>query len=230
MKKKIFVIALVVCIAVLSIAGSSIAYFTDTEAYTNVFTAGNVDITLSAKNAEGTMQTIDDDNANSVLNITNANVYPGQVISKDVTIKNVGSERAFVGAVITLTRGTNGTVSGDIITKEGDVAEGAAANDIPVAVTKLITGLTKSGYDVRVADDGLTIYVIKNEAIANGQTANVFTNVVIPASWDNAQMALFNNVKLNVTAYATQEVGFDNAIEALQAAFDAFDTLPAVNP
>ena len=221
MKKKIFVIALIACLAVLSVAGSSIAYFTDTEAYTNVFTAGDVDIALTANG-----QVVNE----SALSLTDNKVYPGQTIAKNVVITNTGSENAYVGAVITLTRGTNGTVSGDIITKEGDVAEGAAANDIPVAVTKLITGLTKSGYDVRVADDGLTIYVIKNEAIANGQTANVFTNVVIPASWDNAQMALFNNVKLNVTAYATQEVGFDNAIEALQAAFDAFDTLPVVNP
>ena len=223
MKKKILIIAVAVCLVVLSIAGSSIAYFTDEEAYTNVFTAGNVDITLSAKNAEGTMETIDDDNANSVLNITNANVYPGQVISKDVTIKNVGSENAYVGAVITLTRGdSNAAVDASIVTKAGE------GDDIPVAVTELITGLTgKTGFDVRISDDGLTIYVIKTAAIAKNETAIILNDVVIPAAWDNAEMALFNGVKLNVVAYATQEAGFANATAALQAAFDAFDTLPA---
>ena len=224
MKKKILIIAVAVCLVVLSIAGSSIAYFTDEEAYTNVFTAGDVDITLSAKNAEGTMETIDDDdNANSVLNIANANVYPGQVISKDVTIKNVGSERAFVGAVITLTRGdSNAAVDASIVTKAGE------GDDIPVAVTELITGLTdKTGFDVRISDDGLTIYVIKTAAIAENETAVILNDVVIPAAWDNAEMALFNGVKLNVVAYATQEAGFANATAALQAAFDAFDTLPA---
>ena len=222
MKKKVFIIALAVCLAVLSIAGSSIAYFTDTEAYTNVFTAGNVDIKLSAKGADGTMQTIDDDNADTILNITNANVYPGQEIQKDVTITNVGSERAFVGAVITLTRGDNdAAVDASIVTKAGET------DDIPVAVTELITGLTnKTGYDVRVSADGLTIYVIKTAAIEKDEFAVILNDVVIPTAWDNAEMALFNNVKLNVVAYATQEAGFADATTALQAAFNAFDNLP----
>ena len=46
MKKKIFLFTLAACLIILSIAGSSLAYFTDTDAKTNVFTAGNVDITL----------------------------------------------------------------------------------------------------------------------------------------------------------------------------------------
>ena len=47
MKKKIFGITLAVCLIVLSIASTTMAYFTDTDTKTNVFTAGNVDIMLN---------------------------------------------------------------------------------------------------------------------------------------------------------------------------------------
>ena len=46
-KKKVFALALSVCIVVLSIASSSRAYFTDTASYTNTFTSGKVDILLT---------------------------------------------------------------------------------------------------------------------------------------------------------------------------------------
>ena len=56
MKKKIVAIALVACLALTVIAGATLAYFTDkTEVKENVFTVGNVDITLTEPNwdAEG---------------------------------------------------------------------------------------------------------------------------------------------------------------------------------
>ncbi|MBE6690074.1 MAG: hypothetical protein E7590_02165 [Ruminococcaceae bacterium] len=210
MKKKVFIIALAVCLAVLSIAGSSIAYFTDTEQYTNVFTAGNVDISLTANG-----DTVNE----ATLSMTDDSVYPGQTIEKNVVITNTGSENAYVGAVITLTH-ADGKDINTIINKAGDT------DSIPVAITALLTGLPTTGYDVRVSDNGLTIYVIKNDAIAKNETANVFEDVEIPTTWDNAEMAVFHNLKLSVVAYATQEAGFSDAVTALQAAFDAFDTLP----
>ena len=48
LKKKIFGIALVVGILVVSIVSSTMAYFTDTDSKTNVFTSGNVRITLNS--------------------------------------------------------------------------------------------------------------------------------------------------------------------------------------
>lgn len=69
MKKKIVSIALVACLALVAIAGASLAYFTDTDDATNVFTAGKVDITL-----------------NEVFDEENAQLVPGVDIQKDVTI------------------------------------------------------------------------------------------------------------------------------------------------
>ena len=58
-------------------------------------------------------------------------------------------------------------------------------------------------------------------AKAKDKTANIFTSVEIPADWDNAQMATFNDMGVKVTAYATQTVGFNNATQALITAFPA---------
>ena len=69
MKKKIVVFAIVACLAVMAIAGASLAYFTDTDDATNVFTSGKVDITL-----------------NEVFDEETAQLIPGVDIQKDVTV------------------------------------------------------------------------------------------------------------------------------------------------
>lgn len=69
MKKKIIAFALIACLAVVAIAGASLAYFTDTDDATNVFTSGKVDITL-----------------NEVFDEETAQLIPGVDIQKDVTI------------------------------------------------------------------------------------------------------------------------------------------------
>ena len=69
MKKKIIAIALVACLALIAIAGASLAYFTDTDNATNVFTSGKVDSTL-----------------NEVFDEEKAQLIPGVDIQKDVTI------------------------------------------------------------------------------------------------------------------------------------------------
>ena len=46
MKRKILAFALVISMAVVAIAGASLAYLTDTDEQTNTFTSGKVDITL----------------------------------------------------------------------------------------------------------------------------------------------------------------------------------------
>ena len=69
MKKKIIALAFVVCLAITAIAGVSLAYFTDTDDATNVFTSGKVDITL-----------------NEDFDKDNAQLIPGVDVKKNVTI------------------------------------------------------------------------------------------------------------------------------------------------
>lgn len=83
MKKKIIALCLIVALAATAVIGGTLAYFTDTDEATNVFTMGNVKIAL---------QEVFDEN--------NAVLRPGtqkqNAIQKEVTIKNTGSENAYV--------------------------------------------------------------------------------------------------------------------------------------
>ena len=220
MKKKIFVITLAVCLLALSIAGTSMAYFTDVENATNVFTAGNVDITLTYNG-----KTADTDTSAEAIAIE-TKAYPGQKYTVNAAISNVGSENAYVGAIITLTN-ENAKLS-EVITL-GVEDEG----DIPSELKDLFTTLEKDGYSVQyktitdgTVTKGYEIYVIKTAALAakNGATVDsavIFESFKIPATWDNAQMKLFADSKITVKAYATQTVGegFENAASALYKAF-----------
>ena len=79
MKKKIVSLVVVVALALTALVGSTLAYFTDKDNATNVFTTGNVDIKLI-----------------EVFDANNAKLIPGVDIQKEVTVKNEGSEKAFV--------------------------------------------------------------------------------------------------------------------------------------
>jgi len=184
MKKKIVIVALVVCIFAMSIASATLAYFTDTEGATNTFTIGNVDIKLGAKNANNVMEEIDDDNADSLLSIQNSNVYPTQTIEKDVTITNIsGTGDAVYAAAIVKISGINGILSNantnDALVK-AFLSGGAINNDTANAV--------KIVYDNAANPTTITIYVIQKAALANNGTMVVYEDIVIPGAWNKAQM------------------------------------------
>ena len=206
MKKKIFAIALAAFLFALSIVGSSVAYFTDVEKATNVFTAGDVNITLTYKG-----EVANEEASQGPISVTNNGVYPGQVFDINATITNVGSEEAYVGAIITLTK------MDGMITEAGD-----ADDDIPVAVSKFITALyTDADVQIVTSGDTITVYVVKADKLALNGTCVIFDDIVIPTSWDNDQMKLFSGFQLDVTAYATQVKGFANSVAAIKGAFGA---------
>ena len=216
MKKKIFGITLAVCLLVLSIAGTTVAYFTDTAEKAQAFTAGNVKIEFEASTG-----TIDE------------RVYPGIKIPFDAKVKNVGTEEAYVGAVITLNK---------IDTENGQAVVDLRALDIqanPEAGVEALPLHKIFGWanDVNVkivhteyTAEACKIYVIYDAAVEKMTTATLYDNVTIPTAWGNEEMALFNGAKITVAAYATQTAGFTTgAQDALKAAFPEVWTL-ATNP
>lgn len=84
MKKQVLAGALAASIAAVSIAGASLAYFTDKDAKDNVFTVGNVSIVLTEPkwDVEGAAEAQD--------------MYPGEAVAKDPTVTNDGRNPAFV--------------------------------------------------------------------------------------------------------------------------------------
>ena len=200
MKRKILMVTVAACLLVLSIAGSSLAYFTDTHTKSNVFTAGNVDIELTYEGHNGKF-------------------FPGQeYTSVYASIKNVGSEDAFVGAIITLDKDDLNT----ILTEAGDDAD-----NIPAAIADVFVGLDSNVLTFVENGDGYIVYVVVEAPLtASNPPVDIFTKVNIPTEWDNNQMTVFNGMNVGITAYATQTVGFQTAEEALKTAFDDWANYP----
>lgn len=105
MKKKILALCLVVVLAVTAVTGATLAYFTDTDAKTNTFTSGKVDITLNETFGDGNPE-------------TSEKLLPGSenAVQKEVSITlNAGSEDSYVWytwkipAVLDSTDGSTGT-------------------------------------------------------------------------------------------------------------------------
>lgn len=77
-KKKILVLAMTLSMVAILAMGATLAYFTDTDTVTNVFTTGNVEIEIEEQVDEDTL------------------LMPGKKINKDVFVKNTGSQPAYV--------------------------------------------------------------------------------------------------------------------------------------
>lgn len=83
-KKKIVSLCLAAVLVVMAIAGATMAYFTDTDKADNKFTVGNVKIDLTEPKWESSGK------------VDAPDVYPGEPLAKDPTVKNVGKNPCFV--------------------------------------------------------------------------------------------------------------------------------------
>lgn len=227
MKKKIVIVSLIVCILVLSIASTTMAYFTDTEQAVNTFTSGKVEIKLTETNADGLVfdSTSGDDDLKDPVAF--GNVYPGINVTKAPVITNIGSELAYVGAVITIKNDLTVNADGNIAKYLAlPTATIAAEDKMTVKLDAFIADLNKTAADITyeaVEDSGKVvaykIYMVFKDVLAKDQAYGLFTTVYMNPNWDNDQMAHCNGLNIIVDAYAVQTAGFTSADAALQAAF-----------
>lgn len=102
MKKKIT--ALCICIAMLAIAliGGTMAYFTDKEEKTNVFTVGNIDIELNevAKVLDKDGKELNDKMTLTATGVEYNNLMPTNKIVKEPVVVNTGSNAAYVRVTV----------------------------------------------------------------------------------------------------------------------------------
>ena len=192
MKKKILMTCLCVALAVLTIAGTTLAYLTSTDTVTNTFTVGNVAITLDeAKvNTDGTVV----EGADRVK--TNSyKLMPGHTYTKDPTVHvAAGSEKCYVFVKV-----ENGIAA-------LEATDNTIANQITANGWMALTGVEGVYYkvvDAATTDTDLTVFSSFKLAVdANSKT-----------EWKG------EDIKVNVTAYAIQADGFDTA-DAAWAAFE----------
>ena len=224
MKKKILGVALVVCILVLSIASVTMAYFTDEKAMTNTFIVGNVEIKLDENVVEqatnGNFVAKGTDRTENGFDITSS-LFPMQNISKDPTITNTGSEDAFFGAVITIKNGAEADANADVASMLKIADNENGVNDKAVKISDFLVNLVSNGATVTYekANGDLTITIVFNDAKETDDSVTLFTNVQIASAWNNTEMANLADLEIVVNAYAVQTAGFENAAEALAAAF-----------
>ena len=104
MKKKILALAMAALMLMIAVVGGTLAYFTDSEAQSNVFAVGNVDIELTEVAA------VYDKDGNELVGRTTqnengatyTNLMPTNKIVKQPKISNVGTNPAYVRVVVTM--------------------------------------------------------------------------------------------------------------------------------
>ena len=211
MKKKILVACLCVALAVLTIAGTTLAYLTSQETVTNTFTVGKVEIKLdeAKANTDGTLVP----NADRVKE-NSYKLIPGHTYNKDpmVTVLS-GSESSYIKMTVTFTKAA-----------ELDAIFAPTGADL----TSIFNGYDSTNWIYKGNTEDTTANTRTyefwyKEAVA-APTADValdalFDQIKAPDSLTNSDLNNLKDLKITVNAYAIQADGFATA-EAAWAAFN----------
>ena len=239
MKKTRKVLAVVLAF-VLTVTGSivgTIAYLKDTDAAQNTFTVGNVNITLDEADVEkgekdGFFSYVEKEGAARVHKNEYKDLVPGSTICKDPTVTNVGTEDAYIR--VTLKHNNNEAIfnyfkeESFMNSVKGLEATIRLAEHMDVA-WKLKDGTygenadnERDYADVLKEDEKVYVFYFK-DALAPEAFITLFTEINVPTAFDNAEMAAFKDLAIDITADAIQANGFDNVMEAFEA-FDGITT------
>lgn len=232
MKKKILSVSLVAIILVIAITGASLAYLTNKQEQVNTFTSGNVKITLDESKVE-----LDADGyvSATLTERTSAaqdygKMYPGQEITKDPKITNVGSEKAYIAAKVTVTATDLEALIGsgyEHLLRIDEILSGGLVNasdtqkpSHPLAGTLPVYGdATYSIYQVMEAPGVHVFYIFIEDIMAPGASVTLFEKFTVPARWTNEDVLKVKDLNVTVTAYATQVQTFDDCLDAMVTAF-----------
>lgn len=251
MKKKLTAIFLCVALVAIAIVGASLAYFTDTDQATNTFAVGNVKIELiEQQRGENGLVPFEQ----------NKKLYPivgsaqgdkdeyGMPIAKNyvdkmVTIKNTGSEKAYIRAYFAIPSALddgyetfnagmnvlhfnfgNKVVDGNVISTydvEWNWKHGNKWNYFETTIDDIKYNVYFADYYQPVDANATTeqfvqgVYLDKTFDIKDGKCYAFGKEVTLDDGWD------WNSVSCPVFAIACQAEGFDNAAAAMEAAFGA---------
>ena len=226
-KKKTIIAAAVLTIVLL--VGGILAYFTDTEEQTNIFTIGNVDITLTEAGwTEGSFVSdvwTASSNTGDYSRTEALNLTPNAVIPKAPIVTNVGSNDAYVYVKV--------LVPMDDAKTAAEALAGTAGANKELFTFTLNSGwrqLSRTEVDANtdtVADYAEYIFVyasgthtgdsilkeemtiLNKDGSATGtETPAVFNNVTLI---DLAEVPASTDLEINVKAYAIQANNIDSA-------------------
>ena len=204
-KKRVFVIALAVCmLAILSVG--SLAWFNDSDSVQNDFFVGD------SQNPTGT------DFSVTVSETTGSDYYnalPGSQIAKDPLITNTGDFTQWIRVKVTLNK-AQGWIAGGGTLRWTELFFGSsygAANDPNATENWLLVDNTAV-----VDGDNAAWYLYLNSELAPEASAGLFTSVKIPTNFTQEEMDFFNDeFSIVVVAEALQrDHTGDSAVEAFR--------------
>lgn len=210
-KKNILMIALSLClIAVIAVSGT-LAYFTDTtDASTNTFTMGKVNIKLWDQTgiAPGKGEKVGVERADRT-GIDYTGVMPGDTLDKDVKVSiSYDSAPSYMGILVTF---DGDDPVPDVTELEAMLKAALVANGVK----------DKWTYNPVTVDGKAGVLYVYNEIVKpDGKAATelpFITNIHIPEAWNNAYTSKTFNIK--VKAYAVQADNFADTFEEGKAKF-----------
>jgi len=201
MKRKLTAIGLVASMGAVAVIGGTLAYFTDTDEVTNVFTMGNVEIDLweNEVSADGknliTNTKVDTEQKYTMIT-------PGSTYAKNPTVENKGDNDAYVRLKVTI-----------------ENYEGFGLEEDAYQIFNAVdenTWTLSPDYEVYGSSIVYTYY--HDDIMNKDDEATLFENFTMPGSVTNDSFP--DGFKINVIAEAIQSENFTNA----DAAWTAFDT------
>lgn len=253
MKKKITALCLCVALLAVAVVGASLAYFTDTDNETNTFAVGNVAIDLIEEERDGNGGKQDFTQEKKLypivgsaqgekdeLGMPTAKNY----VDKMVTIKNTGSEKAYIRAYFAIPSALddgydtfnagmnvlhfnfgNKVVDGTISSTFNAEWKWTNASGSWKYYETTIDGIAYNVYYAdyyQALDAGATteqfvqgVYLDMSFDMKDGKPYAFGKAFEVDAGWN------WNKVSCPVFAIACQAEGFDNAEDAITAAFGA---------
>lgn len=190
-KKKITLILAATVLIVSLIIGGSLAYLTDDATVTNTFTMGDIDISLTEP---------------AWVPEDGLSMLPGDNTPKDPTVTAVDGD-SYMRLVVELVDTTSGTV----ITDTGRIALILATINNGASVGFNTTDFT---LDAVNSTDGV-LYYNYNGIFTETSTATLFTNIIVPISYDRDDVTDMGSFSIRMTAQAIQSDNFADAATAL---------------
>lgn len=220
-KSKALLLALCAVLLVVASVLTTLSYLTDTKEVKNVFTVGNVKITLDEakvntsgeplKKAADTSEDVPAESVAAAYRVT-ANEYklqPGKTYTKDPTIHvDQNSEPCFL--FVKIDNGLVQTIESTAVNIEAATQtdgyktiadQMAALGWVEVTGANLVDGI----YAYVGTADGATLPL----QVAGSTDIAIFEKFKIADSVDGTTLANFNEKNITVTAYAVQASGFE---------------------
>lgn len=207
-------------VAAVSIGGT-LAFLTDSEKQTNTFTVGDLDISLSEPNWDDTTDGKDMTPGDTfVKDPTVAEVTNDSYMRVVMTVKDSDGNKITdtnrLSKILTMVRYDN-TYNKDETPVTDNLKEDGkySLNDLE-AYSNINPGFTLNTTKSTAGE----YYYEYNSVFAEGDEAVLFTNVVVPTDYNQTDLELIGQFKIEVYAQAIQTDNFANAADAF-AALDA---------